>query len=111
MWINRNFIFILFKLISSILLFNNCFESVTFAQSDKSLDSLYEIFVNIKSNGEVVPDNLRSPDKCGFNIINQTKINFNNFSKEQKTRIKALLSRPVLQTYNRFNFRIFQNTL
>jgi len=98
MWIHRNFTLTLFKLVSSILLFNNCLESVTFAQSDKSLDSLYQIFVTIKSNGEDVSDNFKSPDKCGFNIINQTKLNFDNFSNEQKSRIKYLLSRPVLQT-------------
>jgi len=96
--IYRNITLTLFRLTSSILLFNNCLESITYAQSDKSLDSLYEIIVNIKSSSEDVSDNLKSPDKCGFNIINQTKLNFNNFSEEQKSRIKRLLARPILQT-------------
>ena len=35
--------------------------------------------------------------KCGFGVINQIKINFDNFTIEQQSNLKILLSRPFLQ--------------
>ena len=35
--------------------------------------------------------------KCGFGLVNQIKLNFDNFSNEQQSTLKTLLFRPILQ--------------
>jgi hypothetical protein len=85
-------------LVLSALLFFTSIGSIVFAQTNEYLDSLYTEFVNIKSGEDYHPDKFNSSDKCGFDIINQTKLNINNFSNQQKIKIKSLLARPVLQT-------------
>jgi hypothetical protein len=91
-------IFPLASLLLSLLLFFNCLELNSFAQTDKSLDSLYNLFISIKSNNMSDSDRIMVPEKCGMNIINQIKLNYDNFSAEQKAKIITRLSRPVLQS-------------
>lgn len=87
-----------FELIMLILFLNNPFKTFTFAQSSEYLDSLYQLFVAIKSNNVSDSGKFKSPNKCGMDIINQIKINYDHFNMEQKEKIQTLLSRPVLQT-------------
>jgi len=98
MSIQKDLSYTFFYLITSIIFYYNFFESVTYSQTDKSLDSLFKIFVAVKSGDHKIFDETLSSDKCGLNIISQVKLNFNNFNSEQKVIIKSLLSRPVLQT-------------
>lgn len=98
MQLYRKYSFILIGLILSTLLYSNLIDSITIAQTDKSLNALYERFIDIKSGEGNHPNKIKLSDKCGLDIINQIKINFDNFSSEQKLRIQSLLARPVLQT-------------
>ncbi len=63
-----------------------------------SLDSLFNLFTTIKSDEINKSDKIRSPNKCGLDIINRIKLNFDRFNSEQQEKISLLLSRPVLQT-------------
>ena len=86
-----------FLIIISILLYS-CWISTTLAQLDKSLDSLYNLFVSIKSNNISDLAKNKAPNKCGMDIINQIKLNYDHFNIKQKEKIQTLLARPVLQT-------------
>ncbi len=93
------FSFLVIELIFSLLIFNNYSKTLIFAQSSsESLDSLYKLFIDIKSGDDNVTTINTSTDKCGFNIVSQIKLNIDSFNNEQKEIIKTLLSRPVLQT-------------
>ncbi len=67
-------------------------------QTKQSLDSLFNLFTTIKSDEINKSDKIQSPNKCGLDIINQIKLNFDRFNSEQQEKISLLLSRPVLQT-------------
>ena len=73
-------------------------QSVSSIQTKQSSDSLFNLFTTIKSNNIIESEKIQSPNKCGLDIINQIKLNFDIFNSEQQEKISVLLSRPVLQT-------------
>ena len=66
------------------------------------LDSLYIKFLQIRAP-ELLPQTEQMAQlsleekKCAFGLVNQIKINFDNFTIEQQSNLKVLLSRPFLQ--------------
>jgi hypothetical protein len=82
------------------------------------LDSLYTKFLQIRApellpQTEQIVELSMEEKKCGFGFVNQIKLNFDNFTIEQQSILKILLSRPVLQTSmdSPFgHFRIHYNT-
>ena len=75
---------------------------ISFAQqlSNEELDSLYNRFIQVRAPHLLeLPLELTAEErKCGFEIVNRVKINFENFSIEQQAVLKSLLQRPVMQT-------------
>ena len=75
---------------------------ISFAQqlSGEEFDSLYNRFIQIRAPHLLeLPVELTAEErKCGFEIVNRVKINFENFSIEQQAVLKPLLQRPVMQT-------------
>ncbi len=73
--------------------------SFGFSQQSKSeMDSLYNKFIRLRA-----PQLLEAPvelsaeeKKCGFEIVNNVKLNFQNFTPEQQTVLNPLLQRPSL---------------
>ena len=66
------------------------------------LDSLYNLFVNIRTPYHEQRPGLQSFDtthiKCAFGIVSSIKFNFDRFSAKQKSILKVLLDRPVTDT-------------
>jgi hypothetical protein len=74
-----------------------------FAQSPgkDQLDSLFNSFVNFKSGQRLTIHDSPAAftyEKCGLNIHNTVRENFENFSTEQQAILKTLLQRPVRDT-------------
>lgn len=67
-------------------------------QSRSELDSLYNLFLSIRSGeSAVIPDASVSTEenlKCGLDIVNTLSMNINSFSLEQRDLLKVLLQRP-----------------
>jgi hypothetical protein len=68
--------------------------------SRDELDSVYSKFIQVSAPHLLeVPAELNAEErKCGLEIINRVKINFNSFSVEQQRVLKPLLQRPVMHT-------------
>jgi len=66
----------------------------------EELDSLYYKFIQVRAPHLLeLPQELTAEErKCGFEIVNRVKINFESFSAEQQAVLKPLLQRPVMQT-------------
>jgi len=75
---------------------------IGFAQqlSGEELDSVYTKFIQIRAPHLLErPEELTAEErKCGFEIVNRVKINFESFSAEQQAVLKPLLQRPVMHT-------------
>jgi len=75
---------------------------ISFAQqlSREELDSVYTKFIQVRTPHLLeLPEELTAEErKCGFEIVNRVKINFENFSAEQQAVLKPLLQRPVMHT-------------
>jgi len=91
------------KTVATILFF--IFFSIvplSFAQqlSREELDSLYNRYIQVRAPQLLeLPVELTAEErKCGFEIVNRIKINFEYFSIEQQAVLKPLLQRPVMQT-------------
>jgi len=69
-----------------------------FSQTKKSLNSLYEKFLEIKNSSVSKHSNFSSDNKCGFEIVNTVKINVEYYSAEKQAVLKSLLQRPVTAT-------------
>ena len=69
-------------------------DSITPDKTDTSLDSLYDLFIDIKSNNDMMPHEIQSPIKCGLDIITQIKLNFDSYNGKQREILKKLLYRP-----------------
>lgn len=82
-----------------LLLFNLI--PVFYAYS-QNMDSLYTKYLQIKNIPHAVKtaetENSGRPIKCGFGIINQVRLNYNNFSPLQKSALNSLGQRPVTDT-------------
>jgi len=71
--------------------------------NQEELDSLYYRFIQVRAphlleQPELLEELSASDKKCGFEIVNRVKINFQNFSDEQQAVLKPLLDRPTMQT-------------
>jgi hypothetical protein len=69
----------------------------------QNLDSLFNEFVRIRSSTANVKEAERiaastEPEKCGFRIVNEVKINFDKFNYRQKIILSSLLGRPQADT-------------
>lgn len=66
----------------------------------EELDSLYYKFIQVRAPHLLeLPEELTAEErKCGFEIVNRVKINFESFSAEQQAILKPLLQRPVMDT-------------
>ena len=66
----------------------------------EELDSLYYRFIQVRAPHLLeLPQELTAEErKCGFEIVNRIKFNFDYFSVEQQAVLKPLLQRPVMQT-------------
>jgi len=75
---------------------------LSFAQqlSGEELDSLYNRYIQVRAPHLLeLPEELTPEErKCGFEIVNRVKINFESFSAEQQAVLKPLLQRPVMHT-------------
>jgi len=75
---------------------------ISFAQqlNTEDLDSLYYRFIQVRAPHLLeLPEELTPEErKCGFEIVNRVKINFEIFSAEQQAVLKPLLQRPVMHT-------------
>jgi len=68
----------------------------------QNLDSLYNAIISLQQKDSYVKDlNIITennvPIKCGFGIIADAKIHFDEFSTEQQNKISKILSRPERQ--------------
>ncbi len=76
------------------------------ALSSNKLDSLFNIFIQIKTGNSLLPqthlshtsenDTLHS--KCGFYIVNEVRRNFHLFTNEQQQMLKVFFQRPQRET-------------
>ncbi len=71
--------------------------------SQNHLDSLYGLFTFIKgvNNSEKLLKQFeenRGISKCGMELVNTIRQNFNNFSGEQQQVLSSILQRPQMQT-------------
>ena len=90
--------FALLYLVITFIVLTSYINPYLFSQTDKSLNSLYEKFLEIKNSPVAKHSNFTSDNKCGFEIVNTIKINFEYFSAEQQAVLKPLLQRPVTAT-------------
>jgi hypothetical protein len=71
--------------------------------SREKLDSLYTKLLQVKAP-ELLPESERfvtltaAERKCGFGLVNQVKINLENFTLEQQNILRKILDRPAKQT-------------
>ena len=69
-------------------------------QTKESLDSLFNSYLKLKNHKETAENkiagisNFESPNKCGFEITADIKINFDKFTPEQQNLLKTLTNRP-----------------
>jgi hypothetical protein len=69
--------------------------------NEAQLDSLYNLFVRTHNIAEeMLPDHLYEPlephhVKCGFGLINQIKLNIDQFSTDKKSLLMSYLARPI----------------
>lgn len=70
----------------------------SFPQSSSELDSLYNLFLNIRGVGTTLEQNKPFVEeenlKCGLSIINTLQANIDSFSPEQQNVLNILLQRP-----------------
>lgn len=68
----------------------------------QNLDSLYNLFVGIRTNDipvKTTPTLADEPNaKCGFQLVNNVKLNFDKFTKDQQRVLNTLLQRPATET-------------
>ncbi len=68
----------------------------------QNLDSLYNEFLRIRGINQNVKPQIAGeadrPIKCGFEIVNQVKMNYQNFSSKQKIILATILYRPKTDT-------------
>jgi hypothetical protein len=88
-----------------IAVFLLCFTSTSLPQefSKNELDSLYNLFIFIKGVSPL--DKLQKPfeqdsteKKCGMELVNTIRQNFNSYSSEQQQVLNKILERPTMQT-------------
>lgn len=66
-----------------------------FAQSAFDRDKLFEEFMGFKTGK---PVNEQIAVKCNFGIVNSVIVNWDKFTEAQKSLMKPMLERPILQT-------------
>ena len=75
---------------------------VTGTTFSQNLDSLYNQLLQLRGikfpNTKKQVTSSNRPVKCGFEIVNQAKLNYNKFTKEQQKIITNLLDRPTRDT-------------
>lgn len=68
----------------------------------QNLDSLYSEFLRVKGIYDPTRTAVQSDDtepiKCGTSLVNNIKLNFNNFTAKQKSVLTPLLQRPATDT-------------
>jgi len=68
----------------------------------QNLDSLYSEFLRVKGIYDPTRITVQSEDtepiKCGTSLVNNIKLNFNNFTAKQKLVLTPLLQRPATDT-------------
>ncbi|MFA7418117.1 MAG: MXAN_6640 family putative metalloprotease [Melioribacteraceae bacterium] len=68
----------------------------------QNLDSLYSEFLRVKGIYDPTRITVQSEDtepvKCGTSLVNNIKLNFNNFTAKQKSVLTPLLQRPATDT-------------
>ena len=69
------------------------------SQTKAELDSLYNLFLNVKGLGSKIspdmPAGVEENLKCGLNLVNTLRFNIDSFSPEQQELLKVLFQRPV----------------
>ncbi len=69
------------------------------SQTKAELDSLYNLFLNVKGLGSKIspdlPTGIEENLKCGLNLVNTLRFNIDSFSPEQQELLKVLFQRPV----------------
>ncbi|MCJ7552982.1 MAG: hypothetical protein MUO34_03770, partial [Ignavibacteriaceae bacterium] len=69
------------------------------SQTKAELDSLYNLFLNVKGLGSKIspdlPTGVEENLKCGLNLVNTLRFNIDSFSPEQQELLKVLFQRPV----------------
>lgn len=86
------------SLLRKILLISTISFVYTYAQSNTELDSLYNLFLNVRgvSSGYIsdAPSGTSQNGKCGLDLVNTLRFNIDSFQPEQQTLLKILLQRP-----------------